>query len=200
MNILIADDHDIFRQSLALLLESRSAHRIIGHVASFTELLQVAKSSSPDCILLDYHMPGGEPLRSAQELRTLCPGVKIIMLTGAQSGALLKQLVQPMFDGVLHKREDANILLEGIEQVAQGHVFISPEARTMIEDAQVDLTSREMQILTQFMQGLSPTSVAQALCISVRTVEKHKENLMKKLNVSNTVQMIEMGHRLTLDQ
>lgn len=199
MKILIADDHDIFRQSLALLLENRSSHQVVGHVSTFTDLLPRVEELKPDCILLDYHMPGGDPLKTSAQVKRNFAGVKIIMLTGAQSGAILKQLSQHLFEGVLHKRDDAEVILKGIECVWQGERFISPTVESLIAEVAVELTQREVQVLTLFMQGLSPTRIGENLNISARTVEKHKENMMKKLDVSTTVQLVEAGHRLLLD-
>lgn len=200
MNILIADDHDIFRQSLAFLLEHRSTHKVVGHVASFTDLIQHTVELEPDCILLDYHMPGGDPLKISEQLKRIRDDVKIIMLTGAQSGAILKQLSANVFAGVLHKKDDAETILHGIECVDRGDYFVSDSVNAMISEVAVELTQREVQVLTLFMRGLSPSSIADDLNISVRTVEKHKENMMRKLDVSSTVQLVEAGHRVLLDE
>lgn len=200
MNILIADDHDIFRQSLALLLENRSAHRVVGQAASFVGLAECVLGVKPDCILMDYHMPGGDPIQAAEAIRRATTGIKIIMLTGAQSGAILKQLDHPLFEGVLHKRDDAETILKAIELIDQGQRFISPAVAGMITTVAVELTHRETQVLSLFMRGLAPPSIADTLNISSRTVEKHKENMMKKMGVSNAVQMVEMGHKILLEE
>lgn len=196
MNILIADDHDIFRQSLAFLLENRSTHKVVGHVATFADIIQRVADLEPDCILLDYHMPGGDPLEIVEQLKRVNDGVKIIMLTGAQSGAILKQLSQNLFEGVLHKRDDAETILQAIDRVDCGDRFVSESVSSMIADVAVELTQREVQVLTLFMKGLSPSSIADNLNISTRTVEKHKENMMRKLDLSTTVQLVEAGHRI----
>jgi DNA-binding NarL/FixJ family response regulator len=196
MNILIADDHDIFRQSLALLIEARSSHKVVAHAQSFTGLVEQACSIGPDCILLDYQMPGGDPLSVTEQLRSQLSQIKIILLTGIQSGAALHQLEVALCDGLLHKRDNADMILQGIEQVALGHHFVSPTVAELIADANVGLTQREQQILGLFAQGLTLSSIADQLTISLRTVEKHKENIMKKLNVVNSVQLIEAAHKL----
>lgn len=196
MNILIADDHDIFRQSLALLIEGRSEHRVIGHAQSFSGLVELAIRVAPDCMLLDYQMPGGDPLSVTEQLRAQFPELKIILLTGILSGAALQQLEVTLCDGLLHKRDNADTILHGIDQVAQGKHFVSATVAELIADAQVGLTQRELQILNLFAQGISLPTIAEQLTISLRTVEKHKENIMKKLNVGNSVALIEAAHRL----
>lgn len=195
MNILIADDHDIFRQSLALLIEGRSEHRVVSHAQSFVGLFELAAQVGPDCMLLDYQMPGGDPLLITEQLRVHLPDIKIILLTGIQSGGALQQLEPLLCDGLLHKRDNADLILSGIEQVAQGLHFVSPTVAELIAEVNVGLTQRELQILSLFAQGLNLNSIAERLAISLRTVEKHKENIMKKLNVTNAVQLIEAAHR-----
>ncbi|HEY6530367.1 MAG TPA: response regulator transcription factor [Cellvibrionaceae bacterium] len=196
MNILIADDHDIFRQSLALLIEARSTHTVIAHAQSFTGLVEQACCIEPDCILLDYQMPGGDPVSVTEQLRSKLTQVKIILLTGIQSGAALHQLEIALCDGLVHKRDNADMILQALEQVALGQHFVSATVADLIADANVGLTQREQQILGLFAQGLTLSSIADQLTISLRTVEKHKENIMKKLNVVNSVQLIEAAHKL----
>jgi DNA-binding NarL/FixJ family response regulator len=196
MNILIADDHDIFRQSLALLIEARSEHTVIAHADSFIGLVDQVIRVAPDCMLLDYQMPGGDPLQVTDQLREQFPELKIILLTGIQSGAALQQLEATLCDGLLHKRDNANTIMQGIEQVARGEHFVSTIVAELIADAQVGLTQRESQILNLFAQGVTNSAIASQLAISSRTVEKHKENIMKKFNVVNSVQLVEAAHRL----
>lgn len=196
MNILIADDHDIFRQSLALLIEGRSSHKVIAHAQSFTGLVEQAIRVAPDCMLLDYQMPGGDPLVVSEQLRSQMPELKLILLTGIQSGAALQQLEATLCDGLLHKRDNADTILQGIDEVALGKHFVSATVAELIADAQVGLTQRELQVLNLFAQGISLSLIADNLKISLRTVEKHKENIMKKLNVTNSIQLVEAAHKL----
>ncbi|HMW72866.1 MAG TPA: response regulator transcription factor [Cellvibrionaceae bacterium] len=196
MNILIADDHDIFRQSLALLIEARSSHRVIAHAQSFSGLVEQAIRVAPDCMLLDYQMPGGDPLSLSEQLRSQMPELKLILLTGIQSGAALQQLEATLCDGLLHKRDNADTILQGIAEVAEGRHFVSATVAELIADAQVGLTQRELQVLHLFAQGISLHAIAENLSISLRTVEKHKENIMKKLNVVNSIQLVEAAHKL----
>lgn len=196
MNILIADDHDIFRQSLTLLIQARSDHKIVAQAQSFTGLFERVAQVLPDCILLDYQMPGGDPLSVTEQIRAQLPQIKIVLLTGIHSGAALRQLEPLLCDGLLHKRDNADLILHGLEEVARGVHFISPSIAELIEDADLGLTQREQQILALFAQGLSLGAIAEQLNISLRTVEKHKENIMKKLNVGNSIQLIEVAHKL----
>ncbi len=196
MNIVIADDHEIFRQSLAFLIDNRSQHRVIDQAASFDDLLILLDRISPDCILLDYHMPGGNPLQVAAKLKRLQPPPRIVMLTGSQSCSVMKQLSESDADAVLHKRDNAETIMHAIDSVAAGERYISSMVASMIESAEVNLTQRELQILELLLKGHCPLEIANTLTISPRTVEKHKENMMKKLGAANSMGLIEAGHRL----
>lgn len=151
---------------------------------------------APDCMLLDYQMPGGDPLSLSEQLRSQMPELKLILLTGIQSGAALQQLEATLCDGLLHKRDNADTILQGIAEVAEGRHFVSATVAELIADAQVGLTQRELQVLHLFAQGISLHAIAENLSISLRTVEKHKENIMKKLNVVNSIQLVEAAHKL----
>ncbi len=196
MKIVIADDHEIFRQSLAFLINNRSPHEVIDHAASFDDLLDLLSRISPDCILLDYHMPGGNPVQVAAKLKRLHSPPRIIMLTGSQSCSVMKQLSESDADAVLHKRDNADTIMLAIDAVATGGRYISPMVVDMIAAAEVNLTQRELQILELLLKGRCPLEIAQTLTISPRTVEKHKENMMKKLGAANSMGLIEAGHRL----
>lgn len=198
MNIVIADDHDIFRQSLAYLINNRSDHTVIDHAASFTELLELLDRIDTDCVLLDYHMPGGNPLQAAAKLKRHRNPPRIIMLTGSQSCSVMKQLSESAADGVLHKRDNADTIMNAINSVAAGERYISTMVAGMIESVDVNLTQRELQVLELLLKGHCPIQIAQTLTISPRTVEKHKENMMKKVGAANSMELIEAGHRLVV--
>lgn len=196
MNILIADDHDIFRQSLALLIEGRSAHKVVSHANSFAGLVELALRIEPDCMLLDYQMPGGDPMSVTEQLRFLLPKLKIILLTGIQSGMALQQLEATLCDGLLHKRDNAETILDGLEKVAMNQHYVSNSVAKLIADVQICLTQREIEVLNLFSQGLSLANIATQLAISSRTVEKHKENIMKKFNVASSTQLMDVAQKL----
>lgn len=196
MNILIADDHDIFRQSLAFLLNSQDGYCVTGNVGSFDDLLDSLHETVPDCVILDYHMPGGPPAQVTERLRRQYPALRIAMLTGSQSCNVLKQLHDCPVDAILHKKDNAETIMNAMNSIARGERFISAMVESMIRQTEIDLTQRELQVLELLLNGRSPPQIAGILAISPRTVEKHKENLMKKLGASNTMELLEAGHRL----
>jgi len=196
MRIVIADDHDIFRQSLSMLLAARSQHEIVGDASTFIELVDLATQTIPDCILVDYHMPGGKALEVTASLQKQLPDLKIVMLTGTQAGLILKNLADGGVHGIVHKRDDADTIVDVINLVEKGERFLSQTIVEFIESVNVDFTQREFDVLQFLVDGESPAKIAELMSISARTVEKHKQNMMQKTGLSSVLQLIELGHRL----
>jgi DNA-binding NarL/FixJ family response regulator len=197
MKVAIVDDHDIFRQSLALLLSHRGDHRVLGDFDSPEALLESQDLETPDCILLDYHMPEVNPLQALRRLQQRWPQVRVVFLTGTGSGAVLSQLLDSPAQGLLHKRDSAEVILESLERLAQGERVISAQVQPEIEAVEFDFTAKELEVLQCLLRGLTPAQIAEQLFLSKRTVEKHKENMMRKAGLHNLAQLLELGHRLT---
>ncbi len=196
MKIVIADDHDIFRQSLSLLLSSKSEHQVVGDASSYDALALAVAQHKPDCILLDYHMPGCGALGIGAKLKRIQGALRIVMLTGTQSGLILKNLADSGVDGIVHKRDSADVIMDVITKVEEGVRAFSGTVQELIQSVEVDFTQREFDVLTMLVEGDSLAKIAERMNISVRTVEKHKQNMMQKADLTNVVQLIELGHRL----
>lgn len=197
MNLVIVDDHDIFRQSLSLLLNHRGGHEVLGTFASVEALLTWA-GEPPEVILLDYHIPEQNAWQALAQLQERWPGVAVVFLTGTASVAVLRQIVASSAAGVLHKRDSPETILAMLGQVSAGRRSVSAEICRQIDDADCGFTGRELEVLSCLMQGRSAEEIAESLHISRRTVEKHKENMMRKAELHNLAQLIELGHRLEL--
>jgi len=197
MNLVIVDDHDIFRQSLALLLDHKGGHRVLGNFASAASLMGWS-GPAPDLVLLDYHIPDQNAWQVLEQLERRWPGVAVVFLTGTASVAVLRQVVASSAAGVLHKRDSAETILDLLTRVGKGKQVVSPEIRQQLDDAECGFTGRELEVLSCLMQGRSAEEIAASLHISRRTVEKHKENMMRKAALHNLAQLIELGHRLEL--
>lgn len=197
MNLVIVDDHDIFRQSLALLLGQKGHHQVLETFAS-SEPLLTWKGVPPDAVLLDYHIPQQNAWQVLEQLQRHWPEVKIVFLTGTGSVAVLRQIVASSAAGVLHKRDSADTILELLAQIEQGQKVVSPEIIQQMDEAECGFTARELEVLSCLLQGRTAEEIAASLHISRRTVEKHKENMMRKAELNNLAQLIELGHRLEL--
>lgn len=201
VRIAIADDHAIFRQGLKLLLQSQANYQVVAEVASLDQVLPTLQTQDVDLLILDYHMPGGESSAVLAYCKQRYPELKIVALTGANSGVIFKQLRDAKADAVLQKEGSAEALLNCLQQVLTGrhqNTLLSEEVEEQIAAADTDLTPRELQILALIYQGLATSEIAEQLSLSAKTVDKHRENLMRKLEVNNVVQLIHKVQLLKL--
>ncbi len=201
VRIAIADDHAIFRQGLKLLLQSQANYQVVAEVAGLDQVLPTLQTQEVDLLILDYHMPGGESSAVLTYCKQRYPELKIIALTGANSGVIFKQLRDAKADAVLQKEGSAEALLNCLQQVLTGrhqNTLLSEEVEEQIAAADTDLTPRELQILALIYQGLATSEIAEQLSLSAKTVDKHRENLMRKLEVNNVVQLIHKVQLLKL--
>ncbi|MGZ4968591.1 MAG: LuxR C-terminal-related transcriptional regulator [Methylobacter sp.] len=198
MRIILADDHTIFREGLKLLLHSQHDKKVIAEVENLENLKAEIHKQRADLLILDYHMPGGDAVAVLSYCKKRYPELKIIALTGAQSGQILKQLVNAKADAVLLKDSASAELLLAIQQVMLGKSYFSDTVKTHIADVCLQLSQRELQILKLIFSGLVNREVADKLALSPKTVDKHRENIMRKLQVNNLVELINKVHQLKL--
>jgi len=198
VNVLIADDHAIFRDGLRLLFHSLHGYRVVAEAASLDRVLPLMQEHAVDLLILDYHMPCGESSAVLSYCKQRYPALKVVALTGSQSGVILKQLRDARADAVLLKEGPAEELLDCIERVLAGEQVIPLGVQEQIDACDTGLTAREQQVLQLIYQGLATAEVAERLNLSVKTVDKHRENLMRKLQVNNVVQLIHKVQLLKL--
>jgi DNA-binding NarL/FixJ family response regulator len=196
MKIAIVDDHDIFRESMMLLLEHKSTHHVLGGFASVAQCLAHTWAELPDCLVLDYHLAERNSLQDYAAIQAQWPNIRIIFLTGTLSVGVLKQLQACKPQGVLHKRDDAQTLVSLLNKVAQGERVVSPQYAKHLEVFDFDFTDKEWSVLQFLLQGQSTKEAADHLGVSRRTVEKHKENMMRKSGIHSLAQLLEIGHKL----
>jgi len=198
MRIILADDHAIFREGLKLLLQSRHDQDIVAELENLQNLKTELLKQHADLLILDYHMPGGDAAALLSYCKKRHPELKIIALTGAQSGQILKQLVAAKADAVLLKDGASAELLLAIHEVMQGKRYFSDTVRNNIADIDLQLSTRELQVLKLIFSGLVTREIADKLALSPKTVDKHRENIMRKLHVNNLVELINKVHQLKL--
>lgn len=198
MRIILADDHAIFREGLKLLLQSRHDQDVVAEIDNLANLKTELNKQHADLLILDYHMPGGDAAAVLGYCKKRYPELKIIALTGAQSGQILKQLVAAKADAVLLKDGASAELLLAIQQVMQGKSYFSDTVKAHIAEVALPLSTRELQVLKLIFSGLVNREVADKLALSPKTVDKHRENIMRKLQVNNLVELINKVHQLKL--
>jgi DNA-binding NarL/FixJ family response regulator len=195
---VLADDHRIFRDGLKLLLATLPGVRIVAETDRLDALKPLIAEHLPDLLILDYHMPGGDTGATASYLRQRYPEMKLVMLTGAQSPVVLKQLTDLGADAVLLKQGGGQDLVESLQQVIAGRRVLPSDVKALAAQADLDLTPRELQILKLIYDGRSNSEMAEQLSLSPKTVDKHRENLMRKLGTNNVAQLVRKVHELKL--
>ena len=200
--VLIADDHQLFRQGLRGLLE-RAGHEVVAEASDGREALRLARTLNPDVAVLDLSMPQLNGLDAAHEILRAVPEIKIILLTMYNDRAYVLQALRAGAKGYVLKTQAAEDLLGAIDEVTNGEVYLSPGVANTVVDAylgkndlDVDpLTSRERQILQLVAEGNTTKEIAKLLSVSFKTAESHRNRIMKKLDVHEVTGLVRYAIR-----
>jgi DNA-binding NarL/FixJ family response regulator len=197
-SIVLADDHVMFRKGVKRIIEETPSLEVVGEANDGLELLSLLKDRLPELVILDISMPHLRGLEATREIKKLYPRVKVILLTMHRSKEFIQQALEAGAEGFLLK-EDADFdLLRAIQAVRGGKKFISPLLATEMADlalrdkpADTDpLTIREKTIVKLLAEGKTPKEIADLLYISVFTVRRHRDNIMRKLNLKRLADLI----------
>ena len=203
IRILLADDHNVMRRGLRLLLESQPGFVIVAEAADGAAAVERAKETQPDVVVLDIAMPHLSGTDAAQRISELLPETAIVILSMHSDEGYLLRALNAGAKGYLVKDSPEGDLIEAIKAVNEGKAFFSPEVSRMlvedyvrelrtrgIEDSYDLLTSREREILHLLAEGKSNKDIAALLNLSLFTVETHRRNLQDKLNVHSLAELI----------
>jgi DNA-binding NarL/FixJ family response regulator len=196
INVLLVDDHTVVRQGLRALLESEGDIEVSGEAENGRQAVTLAQNTVPDVVVMDVAMPLLNGLEATRQVLKLVPTARVLVLTSYGDDDCVEQMMQAGASGYLIKQTAANDLLKAIRKVQRGNVFFSPSiARRLREQcreaftngrpprAAGELTSREAEVLQLVAEGFSNKQIALELCISIKTVEKHRQQVMNKLNI-----------------
>jgi DNA-binding NarL/FixJ family response regulator len=197
-NIVIAEDHTILREGLKSLLSSQPDLKIVDEAGDGLEAIRCVQNHSPDLILLDLSMPRMTGLDAIKEIKRVNSDTKIIVLTVHSTEEYILATLQAGADGYVLKDAHSSELMTAIRHVLDGRRYLSPSISGTIIDGLLEgkkasairsawetLTQREREILKLIAEGHKNKDIADLLCISVKTVEKHRANLMEKLDLHN---------------
>ncbi len=204
IRVVIADDHHLVRQGLRALLESNPEVKVIGEAATGFEAVEQAEKLMPDVIVMDVSMPRLDGVQAAARILEMKGPTQVVIVSMHADTAIIQALVKRGVKGYLLKDALSNELMFAIRSAAAGKLYLSPTiseaVMTMLmappgTDGQPELTPREREVLQLVAEGHTNTSIANLLHISVKTVEKHRANVMDKLEADDLATLMRIAIR-----
>ena len=203
IRILLADDHNIMRRGLRLLLERQPGFEVVGEAADGRQAVERAEATKPDVVVLDIAMPNMSGIEAAQRISASLPQTAIVILSMHSDEGYVLRALKAGAKGYVLKDSAENDLIEAIKAVGEGKAFFSPEISNILvedyvremrkrgaEDSYELLTPREREILQMLAGGKSNKDIATVLNLSLYTVETHRRNLQDKLNLHSLAELI----------
>jgi DNA-binding NarL/FixJ family response regulator len=201
--ILLADDHQVLREALRLLLEMQADFKVIAETGDGLEAAGLAEKHKPDVLIVDMMMPGLSGLEVARRIKRVAPATKIIVLSMYDTESYVVEALQAGVAGYVLKKSSSQELVFAIRQALDGNLYLSPSLNeraiqaymqrstdSRVEDPFEALTDREREVFQLAVEGLSNPQIAEKLTLSARTVEMHRGNLMKKLGLKSQTELV----------
>jgi DNA-binding NarL/FixJ family response regulator len=202
LRILLAEDHETVREGLKLILDAQPDMEVVAEVGDGIAAVAMAEELKPDIVLMDISMPRLNGLKAAEKLKRCCPDVKILTWTRHKDDGYLQQLLRAGVSGYVLKQSPPAELLHAIRAVANGGKYLDPAVAGKVmgnysraggsvsRPADGAISDRETEVLRLIAWGFSNKEIAARLDISVKTVEVHKANAMKKLNMRSRIDIV----------
>lgn len=200
--IVLADDHAILRQGIKKIIEEEDNLEVVGEVSDGLELIDFLNNNRANLVLLDISMPNVRGIEAITEVRRAQPGVKVLMLTMHNNKEYLYAAISAGADGYLLKENSDDELLSAIDQIMHGETYISSTLAAEFSDDLMKfyrknkklpfehLTNREREVLKMVAEGNTSREIGDLLFISLRTVEHHRANIMRKMKFRSVADLI----------
>jgi len=200
--IILADDHALFRKGIRRLIEDQAGLEVVGEAQDGLELVSMLNHIQPDMIILDVSMPNLRGLEAAKEVKAAHPDIKVLMLSMHRDTTYFRTAMSAGAEGYLLKEDADTELFSAISTLRKGDTYISPILFKDLTDDMLQfyqgksppledpLTNRERQVLKLIAEGNSSREIGKMLNISIRTVQNHRANMMKKLKLKRTADLV----------
>ena len=208
ITILLADDHDVVRRGMKMLLEDEENIKVIGEACDGLDAIEKVKTLMPNVVILDLTMPKMTGIDAAKVISTQFPSVKILIFSMHHNREYIVSSVENGANGYLLKDTSKEELMRAIKVVSEGRKYFPPEISEIIIDELLakssgsqdnvrpifeKITPKEKQILGMIVQGYNSREMANKLFLSIRTVDNHRANMMKKVKAKNTADLVKMA-------
>lgn len=212
LRLLLVDDHPIVRSGLRMLFQSEPDMQVVGEVDSGAEAITAVHKLHPDVVIMDVAMPGMSGIEATQRIKAVSPEIAVLALTMHEDEQYFFAMLHAGASGYIPKRAAPDDLVSAIRAVAAGNVFLhSTLARFLMKDiadlagtttdaGDDGLTPREVEVLTLIAEGHTSREIADELVISAKTVDRHRENIMHKLDIHSRVELVKYAIRRGLIQ
>lgn len=200
ITLMLVDDHKLIRESWAFILNSDSRFKVIGETSDVNEAIEISKEKKPDIILMDINMSPINGFEATKMVRKFVPGTKVIGISMHSMPTYAKKMLQMGAMGYVTKNSSKDELFNAILEVNAGKKYICEEIKNILAHQELEendgkpdmnhLSRREIDIVQLIKEGLSSKEIGLKLDISLKTVEVHRYNILKKLNLRNTASLV----------
>jgi len=212
IRVALADDHALIREGLILLLQSQTDMEVVGQASDGVEALELARSLKPEVLLLDISMPRMNGLETLELIRQAVPATAVVVLSRFEKEAYVHQALKVGALGYVVKGAPSSDMLAAVRAAAKGQFYLSSQVQASVIGSYVEgsrnaaengehleiLSEREQQVFHLIVKGNSSHQIADILCISSKTVDKHRANIGRKIGTDNPVQMVQYALRTGL--
>lgn len=202
IRLILADDHILVRSGLRMLLEAQPDMEIVAEVENGLQAVNQALALQPDIVLMDVMMPEMNGIEATRKIKELLPQTAVVALTMYEDEQYFYEMLRAGASGYVPKRAAPDVLVSAIHAVSEGEIYLYPSVTAhLVNDylereagnqasVLADLTPRELEVMSLIADGLSNPEIGEKLGISVKTVDRHRENIMRKLGVHSRIDLV----------
>ena len=203
LRILLADDHEMIRKGLRATIESQPGWTVCGEARTGREAVALARELRPDIVVMDFAMPELNGLEATRQIRAAHPGTEVLILTMHDSERLVHEMLSAGAQGFILKTDAGEFLVAALQALARHKPYFTPKISAVVLQGYLnpetpggqELTAREREIIQLIAEGKATKEIAEALGISAKTAETHRANLMRKLDLHSTADIVRYAIR-----